>query len=60
VVIVNGQATGVWKRMIKNDKVMIETDFFHPHRQAETTLVELAAQNYARFLGKGASVIHTS
>lgn len=52
LIIINGQATGVWKRTIKNDKVIIETELFRKHTQSEQNGIEEAADIYGKFLGK--------
>jgi hypothetical protein len=30
VIVVNGQVVGLWKRTVKKNKVLVETDFFQP------------------------------
>ena len=52
VIIIDGQATGTWKRAIKKDMVKIETNFFRKHNQAELELIEKAADRFAFFLNK--------
>ena len=29
--VINGQATGLWKRIMEKDKIVIETRFFRSH-----------------------------
>jgi hypothetical protein len=60
VIVVNGQASGIWKRTIKKDKVVIETSYFHPHNKAEKKLIEEAAEQFGVFLNKKAEVKHLS
>jgi hypothetical protein len=50
VIVVNGQVTGLWKRTIKKDKVIVETDFFYPHDKAMQKLIREAAESFAGFL----------
>ena len=52
VVEVNGQAIGIWKRVIKKDTVIVETDFFKPPDQTTRILIEKATLDYCRFLEK--------
>ena len=57
-IVTNGQVTGLWKRTIKKNKVIIETDFFQPHNQKLKSLIESKAQSFASYLGLEAEVIH--
>jgi len=52
VILVNGQATGLWKRTFQKDKVLIETEFFKPHSKAQKGSIEKAAQSLGKFLEK--------
>jgi hypothetical protein len=49
-IVVNGQVTGLWKRTIKKDKVIIETDFFQPPTKATQKLIAGAEEEFASFL----------
>jgi hypothetical protein len=52
VIVVNGQISGLWKRTIKKDTVLIELDHFRPHNPTEKQLIEKAAELFGRFTGK--------
>ena len=50
VLILDGQLIGTWKRTLKKDGVMIETNLLIGLTEAETQAVALAAQQYGAFL----------
>ena len=50
VIVVNGQVTGLWKRAISKDKVVVETETFKPPNKTINTLIEKAAIQYGNFL----------
>jgi hypothetical protein len=52
VIVVNGQISGLWKRTIKKDSVLIELDHFRPHSKTEIRLIEKAAETFGHFSGK--------
>ncbi|MGI0061306.1 MAG: winged helix DNA-binding domain-containing protein, partial [Nitrosotalea sp.] len=52
LIIIHGEATGIWKRTIKKDNVIIETEFFRPHTKAEHNGIAEAADRYGKFLNK--------
>lgn len=52
VIVVNGQVIGIWKRTIKKDKVIVETDFFKPPSKATLIQIDKAAVQYGCFLEK--------
>lgn len=52
VIVVNGQAVGIWKRSVKEDTVIVEIDFFRKPTGKIKEEVEEAAGRYADFLGK--------
>ncbi len=52
VILVNGQISGLWKRTIKNDTVIIETEYFRPQNKSEECLISLAAETVGLFSGK--------
>lgn len=54
LIVVNGKVTGLWKPVIRKDKVIIETDFFKPHNKSLKFKLEKAAEGYGNFLGKKA------
>jgi len=52
VIIINGLVTGLWKREIKKDKVIIETDFFQAPNKTTKNLIQKAAETFGNFLEK--------
>ncbi|WP_423127021.1 winged helix DNA-binding domain-containing protein [Gaoshiqia sp. Z1-71] len=56
VILVNGQVAGLWKRTIKKNKAIIETELFRPLRSGERELVEQSARLFARFIAKEAEI----
>ena len=52
IIVINGQITGLWKRTIKNDKVIVETEFFRSHNKTELNLIKKASEKYGHFLEK--------
>lgn len=59
VIVIKGHVTGIWKRTIKKDTVLIETDFFQPHNKATKSLIEIAAKAFGKFIDKKAEMKHT-
>ncbi|HTB31819.1 MAG TPA: winged helix DNA-binding domain-containing protein [Bacteroidia bacterium] len=60
VIVINGHVTGIWKRTIKKDKVIIETDLFQPHNKASISLIEKAAGSFGCFLQRPTEVNHNT
>jgi hypothetical protein len=58
VIIVNGQATGMWKRKIKNDKVMIEIEFFIAPDKTTKKLILEKANAFGHFLNKKTEIVY--
>lgn len=58
VILVNGQIVGIWKRSVKKDQVIIETEFFETPSDDTTTMVEEAAGAFTRFLGRELQITH--
>ncbi len=58
IIVLNGQIIGLWKRTIKNDKVIVETDLFKTQSKSIKNLIEKTAIVYGNFLGKKAEVKH--
>jgi hypothetical protein len=52
VVVINGETTGIWKRTIKKDRVMIEIEHFTKPNPAAQKLIEAASVRYGGFLGR--------
>lgn len=50
IVVVDGQVVGTWKRTLKKDALVIETDIFASLTAAESRAVATAIDQYAAFL----------
>ena len=50
--MINGQVTGLWKRTIKKDKVIVETDFFGSTQKTELDLIKKSNCTVRAFFGK--------
>jgi Winged helix DNA-binding domain len=59
VIVINGHVTGLWKRTIKKDTVLIETCYLQAHNKATKSLVEKATKTYGDFLNKKTEVVHS-
>jgi hypothetical protein len=57
VIVMNGQVTGLWKRTIKNDRIIVETEFFRPHNKKELSLIKKASIEFGNFLNKKTEVL---
>ena len=51
VIVVNGQVTGLWKRGIKKNMVLIEADLFKPHGKGLKNSILRSAKTFGHFLG---------
>jgi hypothetical protein len=60
VVVVNGKVVGLWKRVIKKERVLIELDFFQRHNKSIQQQIKKAAAVYGNFLQKEPEVIFKS
>lgn len=56
VVLVNGQISGLWKKVIKKDRIVIETEYFRPHEDAEIQSIAKAADLFRHYAGKKAEL----
>jgi hypothetical protein len=52
VIVVNGKVTGLWKRTFSKEKVILELVFFRRTGKTTQSLLEKAAHEYGKFLGK--------
>lgn len=52
VIVQNGKVIGIWKRTLKNEKVIIETEYFGSPDKTIQKLVEKEFEKYVQFLGK--------
>jgi len=58
VIVFNGQVMGVWKRSMKKDKVILETELFEQTDRRLESLIEIAAKQFGYFIEKKTEVIH--
>ncbi|NVO11843.1 MAG: winged helix DNA-binding domain-containing protein [Bacteroidales bacterium] len=58
IIVVNGQIIGIWKRTIKGEKIIVETDLFRPQSKSIKNLIEKKAIAFGNFLGKKTEVKH--
>lgn len=52
VILINGQVKGIWKRAKKNDKVVVEINFFQPQKKVIQQKAGKAAMKLGSFLNK--------
>jgi hypothetical protein len=57
VVLVNGHISGLWKKVVKKDRIIIETEYFRPHNETERQSIAKAADLYRHFAGKKAELL---
>jgi len=57
VILINGQVKGIWKRITKNDKVIIEVNLFQPQKKAIQQEIKKAAMLIGSFLNKKVEVV---
>ena len=58
VIVVNGQIMGIWKRTIKKDKVIVETELFEQIDDTTKILIEKEAVTFGYFLGKKTEITY--
>jgi len=56
-IIQNGQVIGIWKRKIKNDKVILNTEFFTSASASMKKLITERFATYAQFIGKKPEIV---
>ena len=52
IFVVNGQVTGIWKRTLKKEKVLVETEFFKRPDKNVRNSIEKAFEKFGKFLEK--------
>ena len=52
VIVVNGQVSGVWKRIVKGNKAVIQTNLFTSKNKLTNGMVEKEAGRFGKFLDK--------
>ncbi|MDP4208282.1 MAG: winged helix DNA-binding domain-containing protein [Bacteroidota bacterium] len=58
-IVINGQVTGIWKRTIKKDKVLLETNFFDPQNNAAKNGILKAFSPFGMFINKEIEIIQS-
>jgi hypothetical protein len=58
VIVINGQVMGLWKRTIKKEKVIIETDLFDPDNDSIKNQIEEGIEKFGQFLEKQTEIKH--
>ena len=51
-ILVNGKVAGLWKRVIKKDKLIIEANLFNHQNRSTMNLIEKAAAKFCKFWDK--------
>ncbi|MGZ3757991.1 MAG: winged helix DNA-binding domain-containing protein, partial [Mucilaginibacter sp.] len=57
VIVENGNVTGIWKRTIQKDKVVIETELFKAKSNAAISRISKVAKPFGMFLGKKVEIV---
>lgn len=57
VIVINGQVVGIWRRTIKKDKVILETEPFQPFTIETKKQIAEAALQYENFMNKKVEII---
>jgi hypothetical protein len=52
LIVVNGQVKGLWKRLAKGDKIIIEAEFFLRAGKSDKNLLETEVHRFGEFLNK--------
>ena len=50
-IVVDGLVTGLWKRTVEKDSLVVETKFFREHTKNEKREIQRAMERFARFRG---------
>jgi len=58
IIVINGQVVGIWRRTIKNDRIILETEPFQSLTIAAKEQIAEAALQYSNFLNKKVEIIH--
>lgn len=58
IIVINGQVVGIWRRTIKNDRIILETEPFQSLTVAAKEQIAEAALRYSNFLNKKVEIIH--
>lgn len=57
VIVTNGKVTGIWRRTSKNNKNILETNFFLPEFQLAPSIVADAFQSFINFTGRQSEIL---
>jgi len=57
VILINGMVAGLWKRTIKKEKIILETDFFKSSEKITKNSLDKAILPYSKFLNKKLDLI---
>lgn len=57
IIVMNGQVVGIWKRIVKKDKVLIETKFFQEVPKGTDKQVISEARRFGDFMNKPVEII---
>lgn len=58
VILVNGQVIGIWKRTIKKDEMLVETEFFEQPGESTKSSIEKAFFQFESFVEKKLEINH--
>ncbi len=58
IIVINGQVVGIWKRTIKKDKIILETQFIKALTKKNKLLIDKAVLDFGHFLERKIEVIH--
>jgi hypothetical protein len=48
-IMINGEVTGLWKKSVKNNRVLVEPELFRPHNQRELKSIAKASESVRNF-----------
>lgn len=51
ILVVNGKISGLWKKTVKKDLLIVEIDHFRPHNKMEKAWIEKAAKTFEFYSG---------
>jgi hypothetical protein len=57
VIVINNKVSGIWKKTLLKDKLMIEISFFRPYNDKELKAIEKATKWYGQFAGRDVEVV---
>jgi hypothetical protein len=57
VIVINGQVSGLWKKTVSKNSIVVETHFFRPHSKKEKQSINNAVAAFGDFIGEGLETI---